>query len=532
GYNSETVQCSSCEKGYIEGFDSCQRCPAKALALVLLCFALVFTVVGTLTERLNKKTLSYASICFGHFQVMAQVRLVYPWYHGGSSFAWLFSASEVTRFECISWLPLSCVWDELTSGFLLRFVFFAWLPFILAIPMLYSRMSGYFTALKMATAPIEAPADIPGDEKDVVRFSANPLIVPALPTEHGVNPMARLESMALNPMARLNSYQDFDIYSYTSGVKPESDLNRRSSGVELADVIAERNAELPDLRLPSDGDGQPVTLDESHMSVALSIPINLKSPTLAEVRPPLHYDTSEPLAFLAVTLFCMVMMHPTISSSMFQIFQCDEIYHDNTTVQYFLSVDISFECFTSKWYFCAAVACFVIIVYVFGAPYFLYLTISRCYQMKEFTVNGRIQYVNWWEVEVKEDGYYTLLNQERLLIHPIYIDLNGPFVPTNIRSELDNCSWGRILWPMTNSYKRSLIFWEPYEILRKCFQTSAVMVAQLIVGEGIDIVFNIIIAVVAITIQAYIQPFKLNEDNFLATTQYAAYGLGIVHSRI
>eukprot|EP00854_Cymbomonas_tetramitiformis_P010871 gene10871-12867_t len=324
---------------------------------------------------------------------MAQVRLVYPWYHGGSSFAWLFSASEVTRFECISWLPLSCVWDELTSGshagerpgFLLRFVFFAWLPFILAIPMLYSRMSG---------------------------------------------------------------------------------------------------------------DGQPVTLDESHMSVALSIPINLKSPTLAEVRPPLHYDTSEPLAFLAVTLFCMVMMHPTISSSMFQIFQCDEIYHDNTTVQYFLSVDISFECFTSKWYFCAAVACFVIIVYVFGAPYFLYLTISRCYQMKEFTVNGRIQYVNWWEVEVKEDGYYTLLNQERLLIHPIYIDLNGPFVPTNIRSELDNCSWGRILWPMTNSYKRSLIFWEPYEILR-----NAVMVAQLIVGEGIDIVFNIIIAVVAITIQ-------------------------------
>ncbi|KAK3257049.1 hypothetical protein CYMTET_33849, partial [Cymbomonas tetramitiformis] len=54
-------------------------------------------------------------------------------------------------------------------------------------------------------------------------------------------------------------------------------------------------------------------------------------------------------SFLSISVLFLILMHPTVSTYMFQVFNCDRIYFEAEEVRYFLALDRSLECYTQTW---------------------------------------------------------------------------------------------------------------------------------------------------------------------------------------
>ncbi|KAK3232792.1 hypothetical protein CYMTET_56877 [Cymbomonas tetramitiformis] len=90
-----------------------------------------------------------------------------------------------------------------------------------------------------------------------------------------------------------------------------------------------------------------------------------------------HRNTASACTGLA--LFVMMFVHPSIATTMFQIFNCESIFFDDAElkVQYWLKQDSHMECYTTSWYIAAMFAGFTLVTYVFGYPLVLYLTMRQ-----------------------------------------------------------------------------------------------------------------------------------------------------------
>ncbi|KAK3268964.1 hypothetical protein CYMTET_22564 [Cymbomonas tetramitiformis] len=77
---------------------------------------------------------------------------------------------------------------------------------------------------------------------------------------------------------------------------------------------------------------------------------------------------------MGAALFLMMFVHPTISTTMFQLFNCNEMYFNKyPEKQDWLKQDSEVECFTTTWYLAAVFSIFTLVTYVFGYPLTLFL---------------------------------------------------------------------------------------------------------------------------------------------------------------
>ncbi|KAK3268180.1 hypothetical protein CYMTET_23300, partial [Cymbomonas tetramitiformis] len=81
---------------------------------------------------------------------------------------------------------------------------------------------------------------------------------------------------------------------------------------------------------------------------------------------------------LSVGLFVMMFVHPGISTTLFQLFNCEEVaYNDrNLVTQHWLKEDASQECYTDRWYIAMVFAIITIAFFVVGFPVGLFVAMT------------------------------------------------------------------------------------------------------------------------------------------------------------
>ncbi|KAK3255831.1 hypothetical protein CYMTET_35011 [Cymbomonas tetramitiformis] len=80
--------------------------------------------------------------------------------------------------------------------------------------------------------------------------------------------------------------------------------------------------------------------------------------------------------YLGLMSFMLTFMHPSVSTFMFQLFNCDKIFFDQDEAQWWLAIDRRLECFTAEWSGYASMATLVICVYVLGLPLGIFVSTS------------------------------------------------------------------------------------------------------------------------------------------------------------
>ncbi|KAK3274305.1 hypothetical protein CYMTET_17504, partial [Cymbomonas tetramitiformis] len=78
-------------------------------------------------------------------------------------------------------------------------------------------------------------------------------------------------------------------------------------------------------------------------------------------------------------LFFMMLFHPSVSTTMFQLFNCHPLHFDDEqlAVQYWLKLDSTMECFTRDWTAAACFAVYTVVTYVIGYPLALYFAMRH-----------------------------------------------------------------------------------------------------------------------------------------------------------
>ena len=154
-------------------------------------------------------------------------------------------------------------------------------------------------------------------------------------------------------------------------------------------------------------------------------------------------------------LFLLLFIHPTLSSSVLQIFQCE-----NVGGTYLLSVDLSQECFTPEWFFWASVAAFFFLVYVVGIPISILVV---------------------------------------LVFH---------------RNKLDEEATFNRLGGLYGAYQSNVFYWEVVEIYRKLFLVGVIIF--ILPGTLLQIAVALAVCFVALMMNEMIRPYNDRSDSWLA----------------
>ncbi|KAK3259606.1 hypothetical protein CYMTET_31409 [Cymbomonas tetramitiformis] len=90
----------------------------------------------------------------------------------------------------------------------------------------------------------------------------------------------------------------------------------------------------------------------------------------------LQWRASTRNSCLGAALFIILFIHPGISTTMFHLFNCQAVYNDAPSMQrqFYLQQDRSVECFTASYFLAVVFDIFTLLVYVFGYPSGILLT--------------------------------------------------------------------------------------------------------------------------------------------------------------
>ncbi|KAK3279324.1 hypothetical protein CYMTET_12783 [Cymbomonas tetramitiformis] len=115
---------------------------------------------------------------------------------------------------------------------------------------------------------------------------------------------------------------------------------------------------------------------------------------------------------IGTALFLMMFIHPSISTTLFQVFNCVTVQYDSEslTAQKWLRMDTTYECNTFNWYAAAAVSGCTIIGFVLGFPVLLFLAMWRLRRFHAVRLPrvaaehhvGRVQRGEWIPCDSKE----------------------------------------------------------------------------------------------------------------------------------
>ncbi|KAK3242434.1 hypothetical protein CYMTET_47875 [Cymbomonas tetramitiformis] len=99
-----------------------------------------------------------------------------------------------------------------------------------------------------------------------------------------------------------------------------------------------------------------------------------------------------------VAVFLLMLLHPGISMTIFQLFNCDSVnYESPDGEQYWVHMDYRMECFDSEWMVASAFAIIMLVVYVMGLPVALLVVMLR---LRSFVAAS----INLGEVDAEELG--------------------------------------------------------------------------------------------------------------------------------
>ncbi|KAK3271023.1 hypothetical protein CYMTET_20605 [Cymbomonas tetramitiformis] len=87
---------------------------------------------------------------------------------------------------------------------------------------------------------------------------------------------------------------------------------------------------------------------------------------------------------IAATIFMLMLLHPTLSTSSLMIFKCKEYYYDSADYeshQEWLHMNIHVECYSTDWKIGAAFASFSLLTFTLGFPLYIYRRMQdlRCF---------------------------------------------------------------------------------------------------------------------------------------------------------
>eukprot|EP00854_Cymbomonas_tetramitiformis_P023001 gene23001-27825_t len=163
GYSHDVVLCDHCDSGFysIDSSGVCKDCPALwlswvSVSLLLLGFAVALRVCIWLfyamrtyyrknADKTNEhlihslKTRGAVNILLGHMQVLLQTATLFASSMPDNFFKFVTCAAFLD-LSYIDWLGLSCIYEamggEMDSGYYVKFVIFALLPFLVSLPII------------------------------------------------------------------------------------------------------------------------------------------------------------------------------------------------------------------------------------------------------------------------------------------------------------------------------------------------------------------------------------------------------------
>eukprot|EP00854_Cymbomonas_tetramitiformis_P009264 gene9264-10975_t len=115
--------------------------------------------------------------------------------------------------------------------------------------------------------------------------------------------------------------------------------------------------------------------------------------------------------YLGLMSFMLTFMHPSVSTFMFQLFNCDKIFFDQDEAQWWLAIDRRLECFTAEWSGYASMATLVICVYVLGLPLGIFVSTSYFDRYKQVCTTedgtGPMMFVSKGSLQIRTEGYFV-----------------------------------------------------------------------------------------------------------------------------
>ncbi|KAK3287373.1 hypothetical protein CYMTET_5114 [Cymbomonas tetramitiformis] len=261
-----------------------------------------------------------------------------------------------------------------------------------------------------------------------------------------------------------------------------------------------------------------------------------------EAASPATHETGPGQKFLIISVFVLTFIQPTVATYMFQVFNCDPIYHETVEAQYFLVIDRRIECFsTVTWWVIAGIAVFVILTYVVGMPIGMLFVLRHFHRQKRVTdEHGRTYFVPAGRLRSQEAGPPWLVqlspkdglsSRPALRSSPVQL-VKAPVVdPAEAGDELLN-AFNMLDLPIFQSYfgvmytpfRRKFYWMTSYEMLRRLFQSSFIILIRL-ADRRADLFFALFVANTSTVLQAYAHPFQDQRDNFLQTIVLFSQGL-------
>ncbi|KAK3280373.1 hypothetical protein CYMTET_11779 [Cymbomonas tetramitiformis] len=236
---------------------------------------------------------------------------------------------------------------------------------------------------------------------------------------------------------------------------------------------------------------------------------------------------------VAMAIFLMMFLHPTVSTSMFQVFNCDFLYHENADKEHFLHLDRLHKCFTLEWWGYASVSLFIIAVYVIGLPAGFCALCHNLYMKKKVvTEGGQTCYVSAKKLHIikskKARGSAFFLQRhnfeleteggERICVFPVFIQGVHHSDPiANIESKILHPKVQSILGPYVDPFKDTHYYWMFYEIIRRLMATSVVILVQMMHRSdenSADLLYSMVLSTVSLGLHCYVRPYKSATVNF------------------
>ncbi|KAK3262719.1 hypothetical protein CYMTET_28439 [Cymbomonas tetramitiformis] len=244
---------------------------------------------------------------------------------------------------------------------------------------------------------------------------------------------------------------------------------------------------------------------------------------------------------VSIAFFLLILLHPTISTCMLQVFNCDQMYFKEVDREFFLHMDRSRKCFSPEWWLCAVVASFIICVYVLGLPIgYCVLSYDLYDRKKVIILDGSEKYVRMRMLHAEkaldrerglkklrtigrtaeqEEHVFWMDTQdgERVKVFPVFIEgahHRNPLL--NIESKLMHPQVYGALGPFIIPYTDKHYYWTHYDLLRRMVTTSLVILVQMFEDQpGTDMVYISITSTFALLIHCYAQPYKSKLVNWL-----------------
>mmetsp|Transcript_14642 Transcript_14642/g.48056 ORF Transcript_14642/g.48056 Transcript_14642/m.48056 type:complete len:432 (-) Transcript_14642:107-1402(-) len=246
-------------------------------------------------------------------------------------------------------------------------------------------------------------------------------------------------------------------------------------------------------------------------------------------------------------------MHPSISAAIFELFNCEQIHMNSSPdggPESWLKIDRSVECFSPQWSIFAVLAGLGAVFIVFGWPLGVLLTLRHCHETikirdpeggeepvfvprselssEEASDGGSdVDYAEGGGGEKEEDiedirkrtWTWTPRGKsgaEAMEVFPFWaISIGDGGVKTfRLSTRLDTDIITLYFGPFFGDYEDEYYWWQCYEMLRRLFQTSVVIVINII-SPGLDVPFALLVAVLALAIHAYNRPYIEDDPDFL-----------------